>query len=255
VSFGHLHHPVSYRLLELQLLLRRESSDLQAQREVSVNVLLLLVACETVVLALLTVVVIGLLRSYAEILRRLPEEPKEDLNSAASTPARTVSGSADRIVVPEHLPAPRAEQSPVVDIAGHTLDGAQVVLSPARTNTLIAFLSSGCLTCQTFWDGLQDGRREPLPFDTRLVVVVKGAEMESPARLRDLAPRDIPVVMSSEAWSDYGVQMSPYFLFVSEATGTVRSEGAASSWDQVRSLLRDAIEDERLLGEAARGAV
>jgi hypothetical protein len=195
-----------------------------------VNALQLLVACETVVLVFITAVVIGLLRSYAEILRRLPE----DRETTANLPARTDSEPAtprpgERVVIPAHLPGPREGDTPVLDIVGTTLDGAQIVLSPARTNTLIAFLSSGCLPCREFWDGLQPGRREPLPFDTRLVLVVKGPELESPARLRDLAPPDVPVVMSSDAWRDFGVPMSPYFLFVSETTGTVRSEGSASS--------------------------
>jgi hypothetical protein len=211
----------------------------------------LLVACETVVLVLLTAVVIGLLRSYAEILRRLPEAEERD-RAAHADSARAPTASGERIVIPEHLPGPRGDDTPVVDIAGTTLDGAKMVLSPARTNTLIAFLSSGCVPCREFWDGLQPGRREPLPFDTRLVLVVKGPELESAAKLRDLAPSDVPVVMSTAAWGDYGVPMSPYFLFVSETTGTVRSEGSASSWEQVRSLLRDAIEDERFLAEAAR---
>jgi hypothetical protein len=139
----------------------------------------------------------------------------------------------------------------VVDIAGPTLDGAQVAISPAKTDTLVAFLSSGCMTCKTFWDGLQPARREPLPGDARLVVVVKDRDKESPSRLRDLAPPDLPVVMSSQAWDDYGVTMSPYFLFVGGSSGTVRSEGAAQSWEQVRSLLADAIEDERLMLEEA----
>ena len=52
--------------------------------------------------------------------------------------------------------------------------------------------------------------------------------MESPSRLRDLAPADVPVVMSSQAWEDYGVTMSPYFVLVG-ADGEVRGEGAASS--------------------------
>jgi hypothetical protein len=220
-----------------------------------VNALQLLVACETVVLVFITAVVIGLLRSYAEILRRLPE----DRETTANLPARTDSEPAtprpgERVVIPAHLPGPREGDTPVLDIVGTTLDGAQIVLSPARTNTLIAFLSSGCLPCREFWNDLQPGRREPLPFDTRLVLVVKGPELESPARVRELAPADVPVVMSSDAWGDYGVPMSPYFLFVSETTGTVRSEGSASSWEQVRSLLRDAIDDERLMAEAARGA-
>ncbi len=217
----------------------------------------LLVACETVVLVLLTAVVVGLLRSYAEILRRLPEGERD--TTANRRPARAGSERAtrspgERVVISAHLPGPREGDTPVVDIVGTTLDGAQIVLSPARTNTLIAFLSSGCLPCREFWDGLQPGRREPLPFDTRLVLVVKGPELESPARLRELAPTDVPLVMSSDAWGDYGVPMSPFFLFVSETTGTVRSEGSASSWEQVRSLLRDAIEDELLVPEAVRGA-
>ena len=77
--------------------------------------------------------------------------------------------------------------------------------------------------------------------------------MESPSRLQELAPSDIPVVMSSQAWDDYGVTLSPYFLFVGAWSGTVRSEGAASTWPQVRSLLADAIADERLAEDLARG--
>jgi len=48
-----------------------------------VNGLRLLVSGETVVLVLLTAVVIGLLRSYAEILRRLPEADERDATTHA----------------------------------------------------------------------------------------------------------------------------------------------------------------------------
>jgi hypothetical protein len=212
-----------------------------------VNPLELLVAVETITLALLAVVVVGLLRSHAEILRRLPGE---DPPGHREVPVRRAATGSDVIAVPDHLPEPRETQTEVVDIEGTTLDGASVVLAPARTDTLIAFLSSGCLTCQTFWDGMRS-QRSPLPGDSRLVIVVKDPELESPWRLRELAPADVPVVMSSKAWADYAVPMSPYFLFVSGATGTVRSEGAASSWEQVRSLLRDAIEDEAIIGNGA----
>ena len=40
--------------------------------------------------------------------------------------------------------------------------------------------------------------------------------------------------------------MSPYFCFVDGTEAMVRSEGAATSWEQVRSLLTDAIADEEL---------
>ena len=209
-----------------------------------VDMLTALVAVETVVLALLALLIVGLLRSHAEILRRLPGAAQDRHPDAQGTGPAEVGG---RPTMPAHLPGPRGAGGPVVDIVGSTLDGAQLSISPAKTDTLVAFLSSGCLTCKTFWDGLRADRREPLPGDVRLLVVVKDREMESPSRLRELAPSDIPVVMSSQAWTDYDVAMSPFFLFVDAASGTVRSEGSASSWEQVRSLLRDAIEDERLL--------
>lgn len=210
-----------------------------------VEVLTALVAVETVVLALLALLLVGLLRSHAEILRRLPE-PRDDSGTRGASTAPAASG-ASAPDLPTHLPGPRGGAGrPVVDIVGATLDGAQLSISPTRTDTLVAFLSSGCLTCKTFWDGLRAEHREPLPDGVRLVVVVKDREAESPSRLRDLAPPDIPVVMSSQAWADYDVAMSPYFLFVGAASGTVRSEGSASSWPQVQSLLRDSIEDEAL---------
>ena len=220
-----------------------------------VSVLTAIVAVETVVLALLALVTVGLLRSHAEILRRLPDDGHDGHAHAHADdthgfePAEHPAGAT----IPSHLPGPRGAATAVVDISGPTLDGAQMAISPAKTDTLVAFLSSGCMTCKTFWDGLQPARREALPGGARLVVVVKDGDKESPSRLRDLAPPDLAVVMSSQAWDDYGVTVSPYFLFVGASSGTVRSEGAASSWEQVRSLLTDAIDDERLaMEEAAR---
>jgi len=211
-----------------------------------------IVVVETILLALLAVLVVALLRSHAEILRRLPE-PDEEGPSAASTTSGPQAVSLDRSPsLPTHLPAPRGTVSEAHDVAGRTLEGDQVVVSMATgANTLVAFLSTGCLTCKTFWDGLQPGVRQPLPGDARIVVVVKDPEFESPAKLRDLAPPDVPVVQSSQAWEDFGVAMSPYFCFVDGATGSVRSEGAAMTWDQVASLLRDSMLDEDLARDRA----
>ena len=79
-----------------------------------------------------------------------------------------------------------------------------------------------------------------------MVVVVKDRELESSSKLRDLAPPDVPVVHSSQAWDGFNIAMSPYFCFVDGTTGEVRSEGAAMTWEQVASLLRDALLDEEL---------
>jgi hypothetical protein len=202
---------------------------------VSTSVLTSLVIVETIILALLAVVVVSLLRSHAELLRRLPDLGEEHEHET----------QPQRPVLSPDLPRPKRIASRAHDVAGSTLDGDQVVVSAASgTNTLFAFLSTGCLTCQGFWDGLQPGAREPLPGDTRVVVVVKDPAFESPSRLAKLAPPDVPVIQSSAAWEDFGVQMSPYFCFVDGATGELRSEGAAMTWQQVSSLLTDAMFDE-----------
>ena len=224
------------------------------------NGLTVLVVIETLLLVLLAFVMVGLLRSHAEILRRLPDDTEhpghEDLEPAGP---RTIvledrdaadSGTqmaSDGATLPAHLPGPRGSVTPAHDVAGRTLDGSSAVIPVATAGapTLVAFLSSGCLTCRTFWDGLRTGAHEPMPGETRVLIVTKDPQFESPSRLRDLAPDDTPVLQSSQAWGDYGITMSPYFVMVG-ADGEVSSEGAASSWDQVRSLLADALADEAI---------
>jgi hypothetical protein len=228
-----------------------------------VNGLTVLVVIETLLLVLLAFVMVGLLRSHAEILRRLPDESHETSSGASEPqpivledrdPATTVGTSATGPTMPAHLPGPRGTVTPAHDVVGRTLDGSSSVtpIASAGTPTLVAFLSSGCLTCRTFWDGLRTGAHEPMPGEARVVVVTKDAQFESPSRLRDLAPEDVPVLQSSQAWGDYGITMSPYFVMVG-ADGEVRSEGAASSWEQVRSLLADAIADEAIARAQSEG--
>jgi hypothetical protein len=216
---------------------------------VTIGALTALVVIETIVLALLSIVVVSLLRSHAEVLRRLPSLDDEHEHEHA------VHGAVGPIerepALPTELPQPKRLASEAHDVVGTTLDGDHVVVSAASgSDTLFAFLSSGCLTCQGFWEGLHPDARAPLPGDTRVVVVVKDPAFESPSKLARLAPPDVPVVQSSAAWDEFQVRMSPYFCFVDGETGQVRSEGAAMTWDQVSSLLTDAIFDE----QAARAA-
>ncbi len=209
----------------------------------SIGALTALVIVETIVLALLAVVVVSLLRSHAELLRRLPAPDEEDHDhDHAHGAAVPIERSP---VLPSSLPQPTRRVTEAHDVVGTTLGGDHVVVSAASgSDTLFAFLSTGCLTCQTFWDGLQPAVRKPLPGEARVVVVVKDPALESPTKLARLAPADVPVVQSSQAWEDFAVKMSPYFCFVDGTTGAVRSEGAAMSWDQVSSLLADALLDE-----------
>lgn len=182
-----------------------------------------LVACETLLLVLLTLLVLALLRSHAEILRRLgPPESEE-----------------------QGLPEPdvRSGAREACDIAGGTLAGDALVIGLGEDSppTLLAFLSSGCAVCERLWEELRAGRPAGLPPGTRLVAVVKDASAESPARLRALAPASVPVVMSSAAWRDYAVSATPYFVYLEG--GRVQGEGSAGGFKEILSLLRDATAD------------
>jgi hypothetical protein len=194
-----------------------------------------LVTIETIALVLLSLLVAGLLRSHAEILRRLA--PPED---------RQGERSIDPTLLPER------EVVRAADISGNTLGGEPVKLAVAGggTSSLIAFLSSGCSTCGGFWDAFQRGAAESLPDRTRLIVVTRDSSHESPSKLQGLAPADVPVVMSSAAWDAYAVPLTPYFVYVDGSSGRIAGEGTAEVWPQVTSLLRDALLD----AESARAS-
>jgi hypothetical protein len=201
--------------------------------------LAILVAIETAVLALMAMLLVGLLRSHAEVLRRL--EAIAPQGSDATAP------NDGALAVDPRLPPARGHATPAFDVVGTTLAGDAVKLTVATGRpggTVLAFLSSGCSTCLAFWEGLRNGAGGLLPSDPRLVVVTKDSAFESPSRLRELAPKGIQVVMSSRAWEDYGIEGSPYFVHAG-GHGEVLGEGTASSWAQVASLLRDAIDDAR----------
>jgi len=200
------------------------------------------VATETVLLALLLVLVAGLLRSHAEILKRLSA-----LEGGAP--------AGDRVPGLAHPPAtPRSseELSPAA-LTGVTPAGDAIGLAlqaPASRPTLLAFLTSGCSSCAGFWETLGDQR---LPPGIEILIVTHGSDRESPARLRKLAPEHVPVLMSSQAWADYGVPGSPYFVLVD---GLIRGEGVATTWSALASLVGDAIEDQQAGGAVGseRGA-
>jgi hypothetical protein len=182
-----------------------------------------LVACETILLVLLVVLVAGLLRSHAEILRRLGPPGSEALPQPPEAGATPAGAS---------------------DIAGLTLEGdaVKVSLAVGAPPTLIAFLTSGCAVCRTFWDALRDGHTVDLPrAGSRVLVVTKDTSHESPSRLGDLRPEGVPLIMSSAAWDAHAVPAAPYFVYVED--GAVLGEGSASTWKQVEALLRDSFHD------------
>jgi hypothetical protein len=187
-----------------------------------------IVSVETVLLVLLVVLVAGLLRSHAEIMRRLGPED----GPTTGTPPAPLASRAERSAAAIEAP----------DLAGVTPTGDAVKLAfsgGGGAPTLLAFLTSGCGTCAGFWESLGERR---LPAGVRTVIVTHGADRERPAKLRSLAPGGIPVVMSTQAWADYEIPGAPYFVLVDRG---VRGEGVATTWQALASLVGDAIEDQR----------
>jgi hypothetical protein len=207
----------------------------------------------TLCVVLLALLAVGLLRSHAEILRRLDGAPAA---SQSAAPARRGAHTGVPAANPSLPPPPEgaARRTPQVapDVSGITPEGdaAKIAVSGTGTSTLLAFLSTSCTACVSFWEGL--GPAEPeLAGGPRVVAVTKDPDRESPSRLRELAAgAAVPVVMSSLAWEEYAAQGSPYFVLVGP-DGTVAGEGTAAGWPQLESLLRDALLDA---GPAPDGA-
>jgi hypothetical protein len=202
---------------------------------VEATLMLALVIVEGIVILLLTVLVAGLLRSHAEILRTLDHLGAGDgaIPSAASG-AMTLG------------PTRRSTDTVAIEsITGETLDGQTrtIALTGSRGYVLAAFLSSGCSTCRPFWSSFDRDLDLPHP-DIRTVIVTKDAREESPADLKTLAPHDIPTVLSSEAWDAFRVPGTPYFQLIDATDGAVLGEGSAANWSRLLEMIRRAVGDD-----------
>ena len=195
-----------------------------------------LVAVETVLLVILLVLVAGLLRSHAELLRRIgPDAEDRTRSDGRASEAQRRSSVAE----PRGGAAPRR---PAPALHGVTPTGDAVALDftgRGDTPILLAFLTTGCATCAGFWETLAEPE---LPVGLETVIVAHGSDRERASRVAALAPAGVPVVMSSQAWLDYEVPGAPYFVL---ADREVLGEGVASTWPALASLVRDAIEEER----------
>lgn len=201
-----------------------------------------LVTIETALLLILSVLVAGLLRGYATVLRRL-HQLDGGAQPAAAPPFRTISA----------IPEPtgqriegRDEWAPAHDIDGISLRGE---ISSVRTvgvehDTIIAFLSSSCEGCTGFWHELAAPNGSwAAPGGARLLVVTKGADEESPAALSKLCPPGVDLLMSSQAWAEFEVPGSPYVVVTDGQTGRIKGEGSGTSFSQVGGLIQQSVDD------------
>lgn len=194
-----------------------------------------------VAVAVLTLLVAGLLRSHADILRRLHaldggvDDAAGDEPAAGPSPAAASDGGDDRAAA---------------DLVGRGPDddALAVRVTGVSHDTVLVFLSSGCLTCGSFWEDLA---APDLPAGVRPVIVTKGPDAESPTAIAELAPAGVELVMSTDAWDDYAVPGTPYVIHVDGPSGSVRGEGTGQDWPQVRRMLTLAAGDA---GGTAGGA-
>lgn len=206
-----------------------------------------LLIVETVILAVLCVLVAGLLRGYAAVLRRLHQLDGGAAAQSGPPPFRTVS----TIPEPPAANAPRiegrAEWAESHDLDGVSLHGEIVSVRTVGVehDTILAFLSSNCEGCTGFWQELGEPGSWTTPQGSRLLVVTKGPEDESPSVLSQLCPDGVDLVMSSQAWADFEVPGSPYVVVADGRTGRVKGEGSGSSFSQVGGLIRQSVEDSR----------
>lgn len=209
-----------------------------------------------VVVAVLALLVAGLLRSHAVILRRLHDAGIDVYDPDTSLPLVGDAGDHDG-TTPEPTAVPRGDAparrgtalapgTPAPndatpgragrDVAGTSPDGDTLAyrMSGRREDTLLLFLSADCTTCQPFWEAVGDGRAATTTH--RVLVVTRDPSAELVGALRE-RPTSVPVVMSSAAWHDYEVPGSPYFVHVDGASGRVRGEGTGGSWEQLADLV------------------
>ena len=172
-----------------------------------------LVIVSTFVVLLLGILVAGLLRSHADILRSLHE-----LGVGVGDPS-TAPAAAAPVTLATPASSPALGAAPAVAGVTPTGDARAIAVDNSDDLTLLGFLSSGCTGCAAFWDALQDPGRLQLPDRTRVVIVTKGPDREVPSEVRSRTTGRVPVVMSTEAWLDYQVPGSPFFVLVDGATG------------------------------------
>jgi hypothetical protein len=165
----------------------------------------------TVAVALLGILVFGLLRNQAQILALLRQSPAAP--AAAPVPS----------LLPVGAPAP--------EVRGTSPTGA-----PARVDTdgpvVLAFLTGGCQECARWWAALA----HPDPrLSVPVAVVTPSPSTEPPGALARVAPPGVGVVMATDAWDAYGVQVAGTVVVV--AGGRLRAGGRASTWDDLAELL------------------
>jgi hypothetical protein len=217
-------------------------------------------AVVTVLIAVLLIIalvyIVALLRSHAEILRRLAALEERSGGHAASPGPGPEPGPAPGTATaldPAASPVGGGEVTAAGPISGTTLQGDSVTLSFGAGSpvTLLAFLTSGCTSCAPLWAGLHEAS-DLASLAQRVVVITHDAMRESPTRLERLTSSAGPeVIMASAAWAHYAVPGSPHFV-LTDGAGGILGRGSALSWSALETMVADARADARRSADPAR---
>ncbi len=194
-----------------------------------------------VAVGVLALLVFGLLRTHAEILRALDRAGISLDDEEAAGYAAGVAAARPEAGAPVDRTAAR-------DLVGTVPAGGptKIAVTGVDHSTMLAFLSPGCRTCKRFWEAFASPDLELPGGDTRLVIVGQDPAHDSESAMADLVPPGVKAVLSSAAWEDYDVPGSPYFALVDGSDGRVVGAGSALSWEQLRDLLEQALDDAGL---------
>ena len=87
------------------------------------------------------------------------------------------------------------------------------VADAGSVDTLLAFLTTTCASCQPFWEMMADGSL-PRALGAPLVVVTPSPSMEDERLAKRLVPPGVHLHMGSETWFEYGIGKAATFVLV-----------------------------------------
>lgn len=211
-----------------------------------------------VIVGFLAILVVGLLKTQAEILRKL-NTLGITLDDDHSHAPIAISTKPNRNLGETKLVGVSPEGDPIV-----------MSLDIGSDPLLVAFLSTTCSSCQEFWETIDSEELRFHGTKYRAAVVTLGPNEESPTRAASLRSGTADVVMSSEAWALFEVPGAPYFALYDPTTSSVIGEGSATdmmalntflsdaagdrTWDQARGTDRSDSDREKMIDEELRRA-
>ena len=222
-----------------------------------------LVLVLTFVVLLLGVLVAGLLRSHADILKAL-----HDLGAGVGDPSapglddhgHATARTTQRVPCPCHSEWDHRCRANVMPSRRPPSPASRpaVMRWPCRSRVMTSspWLRSSPRAARRAPDsgGPAEAARDRPPRRHPPAGGDQGPEFEIPDEVRAKAPERLAVIMSTEAWGDYEVPGSPFFVLVDGATARRIGEGVAHHFSQVAELVRRARVDVRpfALGSQSR---